>query len=753
MRTRREERILLVVLSLCFLGLSFAYQLATPLGEAPDELSHFRVITYLVRHRTWPVVGGPGADVPHESTQFPLYYVLAAIAMGWIRLDEQIVWEELNPHHVGAPAPPPEAWANRNLIVHDPREIWNWKGEILAFRIARLISSLTGLTAILLVYRLIRRVLPRRPAAAMIGVALMAFHPRWIALASSVSNDALAVAGAALALNAIVDYVLGPSWKRAGWSGLAMGAALMAKASNIGLIPLWLLVWMASARSRPSWRARGGELALSLLGVALISGGWLGWNYLLYQDPLAFRAHLSMIHWHRPQPPSGSDWIAIALRARETAFLSFGATEGIIAEQWIYGIWDLFLLLTGVQALRRVWRFHFSRLPDRSRALPPLIPALWLGIVILEFISWNLRVEAPTGRLLFIALPAFWWVVVWAWEGSPSTAWERGVLRAWLVFTMTLSVLGFSRYLWPAFHQPLRTREEIPADLERLDWVFEDLEGPPGEPLVRLIGFRATPRRLKPGQAVQLIACWELLRPASRNYSFTYQIWSGPDPARGERLGQVDSYPGMGSWPMRFWPSGRVICDIHRVPLAMPRDAPTLLSLLVGVYDRSRADLRPLPRRGGDGWIPFAKIPPSSPMSEHGSWDARFEPGILLLAHHVQVLDQGIRVRLTWKATAPLPSDLHVFLHLLDAEGRWLAGGDGPPRGGAYPTGWWEPGEVVEEERWIEWKHPLPPGVYSVHTGWYHLKTGERLPVVDPTGRPFPGFSVPLEELRIHPVP
>ncbi|GBD08879.1 hypothetical protein HRbin22_01122 [Candidatus Thermoflexus japonica] len=753
MKIRREELIFLFVLSICFLGLSFAYQLATPLGEAPDELSHFRVITYLVRRRSWPVIQGPDTNVPHESTQFPLYYVLSAIATGWIPLDDQIVHEEPNPHHIGAPAPPPEAWANRNFIVHDPQEIRNWRGEFLAFRIARLISSLAGVMAILLVYRLIRRVLPGRRGTAMMAAAMMAFHPRWIALASSVSNDALAVAGSALALNAMVDYALRPSWRQAGWVGLALGVALLAKASNIGLIPLWILGWMVSAHAQRPWRVRGAELALSLLGVILLSGGWLGRNFFLYRDPFAFRAHMAVIHWVRPEPPAWSDWIAIFLRARETAFLSFGATEGIIAERWIYGIWDLFLLLTGAQVFRQGWRLRARGQLNRLQGFLLLIHVLWLGVAILEFVAWNVRVEAPLGRLLFIALPAFWLIVVWAWEGPPPVAWEKSVGRAWLIYTTLLSVLGFSRYLWPAFHQPLRAMNEVPADLQRLDWVFEDLEGPPGEPLVRLIGIQATPRRLMPGQAVRLTACWELLRPAHRNYSFTYQIWSGPDPTRGERLGQVDSYPGMGSWPMRSWPPGSVICETYRIPLSPPGDMPTILSLLVGVYDRSHPDLPQLPRRSGDGWIPFAKIPLRSAWPEDSSWEARFEPGILLLAHRFQVFDQGILVSLTWKATASPPPGLHVFLHLLDSEGRWVAGGDGPPRGGAYPTGWWEAGEIIEEQRWIDLKQPIPPGTYRVHVGWYDLGTGERLPAFDATGKPAPGFSVPLGELQIPPAP
>lgn len=747
MGAHNRERLFLISLSICFLSLSFAYQLAIPVGEAPDEISHFRVITYLIQHKSWPIVRGQDPHVPHESTQFPLYYFTSALAASWVDLDEQPFKEQPNPHHIGAPAPPPEGWANRNFIVHDPKEIWNWRGEFLAWRIARFVSTIAGLAGVLLTYRLIRRILPRQRKAAMVAAALMALHPRWIALASSVSNDALAVAGAALALNTIADYALYPSWGAAWKVGLALGVAILSKASNIGLLLVWLIVGILSTRTQ---LPRAGlawipAMAFSLIGISLLSGGWLLWNFLHYRDPLALRPHIEIISWRRPAPPIWSDWIFIFLRARETAVLSFGATEGILGDRWVYTITDLLIAATAWQGLRKLWRLRLCWGEDRTRALLILAHVFWLLIILLSFIAWNIRVDALSGRLLFVGLPALWLLVAWAWEGSRE---GKLVLHAWLGWMAVLAILGFARYLWPAFHQPLYTMTEIPYRIERLDWVFNDLEEPQN-PLIRLIGVQVEPRRLSPGQPIRLIACWQLLRPAHRNYSFTYQIWAGLEPS-GERLGQRDSYPGMGAWPMRFWPPGLVICDRHQIVLSSPSESPIVLTLLVGVYDRARSDLPQLPRQNGSGWIPVAKIRAPSGQSPPKTWEAHFSPGIFLLAHEARPARQGISVRLVWQATSSLPSGLHVFLHLLDEEGRWIAGGDGPPRHGKYPTEWWEPGEIVEEERWIPLRRPLPPGIYSLHVGWYYLETGERLPAFDRLDKPIPSNSVKLGEIIIN---
>jgi hypothetical protein len=51
------------------------------------------------------------------------------------------------------------------------------------------------------------------------------------------------------------------------------------------------------------------------------------------------------------------------------------------------------------------------------------------------------------------------------------------------------------------------------------------------------------------------------------------------------------------------------------------------------------------------------------------------------------------------------------------------------PRGGAYPTTRWRPGEVVVDPYAIILPDDLPPGEYPVEVGLYLAETGQRLPV------------------------
>jgi len=93
-------------------------------------------------------------------------------------------------------------------------------------------------------------------------------------------------------------------------------------------------------------------------------------------------------------------------------------------------------------------------------------------------------------------------------------------------------------------------------------------------------------------------------------------------------------------------------------------------------------------------------------------------------------------VDLYWQAEIPFPDDLTVFVHLLDAEGKIVAQGDGPPVLGHYSTSKWQPGEVIRD------RHALVPtlgGALETGTqlriGLYYPQTQQRVAVIDETGQ------------------
>ncbi len=87
-----------------------------------------------------------------------------------------------------------------------------------------------------------------------------------------------------------------------------------------------------------------------------------------------------------------------------------------------------------------------------------------------------------------------------------------------------------------------------------------------------------------------------------------------------------------------------------------------------------------------------------------------------------------IRVTLYWQAEQLMETNYSVFVHLLNEAGQIQSQHDSWPRGGAYPTSWWEPGAVVVDTVVLALDPDTPAGTYRLVTGMYD-STGTRLPV------------------------
>jgi hypothetical protein len=89
-----------------------------------------------------------------------------------------------------------------------------------------------------------------------------------------------------------------------------------------------------------------------------------------------------------------------------------------------------------------------------------------------------------------------------------------------------------------------------------------------------------------------------------------------------------------------------------------------------------------------------------------------------------------LTVTLIWRAEGTAASSYHVFLHLLDPEGKLVAQSDGVPSNWTRPTTGWLPSEYVVDTRTLA----IPPGAragdYTLHTGLY-IPDGERLTAPD----------------------
>src|SRR5512135_894798 len=138
-----------IILSL-FVGLGIFYSIATPIFEAPDEMTHFAVIQNISAGFGLPQQQ-PGVKTAweQEGSQPPLYYVLMAAATKWINTSDAAERMYSNPH--AAPGDP-SLDANRNLVIHSDAENFPWHGATFAVHFIRLLSIVLGALTILIGY-------------------------------------------------------------------------------------------------------------------------------------------------------------------------------------------------------------------------------------------------------------------------------------------------------------------------------------------------------------------------------------------------------------------------------------------------------------------------------------------------------------------------------------------------------------------------------------------------------------------------
>jgi hypothetical protein len=264
------------------------------------------------------------------------------------------------------------------------------------------------------------------------------------------------------------------------------------------------------------------------------------------------------------------------------------------------------------------------------------------------------------------------------------------------------------------------------------------LHGPPPDPLpeppfvardagdtaaegLRFLGHEPLPRAAETGEPLPMAFWWSSTTPLSfrqLRLSLVDETGTARELGRGQ--------PAYNTYPFDQWSAPAFVIDrqVFRVPDDLtPGDYAYRMELL---------DAQGQPAYSADlGSLAVAQterlyeLPPFA--TEVG---ATFGGEIALPGYTLREADGTLGLELVWQAVTQPTADYTVFVHVLRPDGTCCAWqSDAMPRGGAYPTSRWRPGEVVVDTYAIALPPGLPPGEYPIEVGLYLAEAGQRLGV------------------------
>ncbi len=728
-----------------FVILGTVYTVVTPIFETPDEGGHYEYVKYLADGRGLPVVYPEfekNAISPYVINHPPLYYSLAALATCWIDTDDLSTLMWINPHFAGGM---PVSNGNKNLIIHTDQEAFPYHGAVLANRLIRLLSVLFSAVTVLATYFIARTLFPDDKMLALGAAAINALDPQFVFISARVGNDSLVTALSSLVMLGLVRHLTdGLSTIGLALLGLAFGAASLSKVSALGLLPIIVLALAIRAARRHSLKVFLQE-ALIVLSIALVVAGW--WfirNWSLYHDPLAFRPQLQAVGVR--EPPAKLSELPREFEGLEMSFWALFGSNNILADEAVYKYLFLMVRLAAAGLLifliKQVLGYRLRRTAELGLALL----AGWFLILFASLLRFMQVRPAAQGRYLFPAISSISLFLALGLTSLVPRRFVRGLISFVAASLFLIAVIAPFRYIAPAYARPpILSPDELPTDLTPL---HVDYGGK-----MELIGGKLGAGSLKPGDTLAVTLCWRSLNQMEEDYSVFVHLFGRDE----QPLGQVDTYPGLGSYPTSLWRKGDIICETHNVPISEDAIAPTACRVDVGLYKLET--MEGLQAFDGEG-RPIGRVSVGKAKLVPRKWPeyAIENPLDFNLGGKVKLIGWAvdrkearpggeIKLTLYWECLSEMERDYTVFTHLLNGREEIVAQDDGQPVDGYYPTSLWGRGEVIRDEHTFHLGEDVAEGEYQIEVGMYILESGQRLPIVE--GGEIIGDSIPLGRVRV----
>ncbi len=263
---------------------------------------------------------------------------------------------------------------------------------------------------------------------------------------------------------------------------------------------------------------------------------------------------------------------------------------------------------------------------------------------------------------------------------------------------------------------------------------------------VRLLGFSATDAPLAPGDDLILNLFWQALPSLARtedDLAAFVQLLDSEGQVRAAWEGPVVPWH-----PTSAWQPGELVRSQHtlRLPATLADGRYRLIAGLFAAGSKER-----LPSAGGllrpeRDYVLLEQVTVAgrehvmaAPQPQVAVDAALARLGRLVgydLSTTTVAPGQPFDLTLYWQAQEVTGDRLSVFVHLLDAQGNFLAQADSEPGGGALPTSGWLPGEYLADRHTLTVRPGAAAGPATLVVGLYDPRTGERVPWRGVAGQP-----------------
>jgi 4-amino-4-deoxy-L-arabinose transferase-like glycosyltransferase len=717
---------LFVAILLGYLMLAVGFSVANPIYESTDELHHFRYIRYIQQYGALPE---QRADQPRiQAHHPPLYYLIAALATGWITPDQDALYE---------PAPNPyygyRYWEinndNKNRYLHGPDEAWPYHGVGLMVHVARWVNVLLGALMVWVTYQIGLTVFPERKWLAASAAALVAFNPQFLFMSGAVNNDVIAgLFGSILLWQGLIIIRSGLTMRRSICLSLAFGLALMAKFNLAFALPLIELALLISSWPKRDWRGFIKANVILLIGIVLIAGWWFVRNYQLYGEPTGVQR---MNELWGGRDPRTSFWLAVSEipYAWSSLWGRFGYGQIPLPDAIYVGA-----LITTVLGLIGLILAFVQRIFDRNQlkqlAVVIFSALLFAGALFGYMMS---STAGPMGRFYFPGLSAFGLLLALGLSALMQDARGRrqSVLRsahyAVPALAVALAVIAFFGYFVPAYAPP----PMLDANALKIDQPINVTFGNKAE----LLGAAVDRTQAQPNDPIEVTLYWRALAPMDQPYTEFVHLIDGD----GIIVAQRDTWPGRGMYPTVLWQPGQVFADQLTVNVPDAAYAPDVATLRVGLYDSTGTRLSAGGVNVEDNAVAIGSVTLSPRSGNYpNAMQVDFGGTVDLIGYTMSpraiLPGEAVTVTLYWRSKAAFPADFQVFLNAIRPEtGRKSAEDTGRPLGGTLATTQWPVGQVITDVRVLKFPPTAKPGQLDIEVGWF-LPGADRLSVLAADG-------------------